>query len=84
MGMVAVAGYFFLGWVDVGLSAVRVAVTVGCLLGAVEAAAAAAGLRRSMILDQRDASVVIVPGSGARARRPQPVAAAVPAAPPAP
>jgi hypothetical protein len=69
MGMVAVAGYFFLGWVDVGLSAVRVAVTVGCLLGAVEAAAAAAGLSRSMILDQRGGTVVIRPSAVSAAPR---------------
>jgi len=55
----AVAGYFFLGLVDVGLAAVRVALTVGCLLGAFEAAACASQLQRAMKLDAPGAPVVI-------------------------
>lgn len=61
LGVAAMAGYFFLGWVDVGLAAVRVAVVVGCMLGAVEAAARVTYLQRSMILDEPGAAVVIRP-----------------------
>lgn len=71
LGIAALAGYFFLGWVDVGLAAVRVAVVVGCMLGAVEAAARVTYLERSMILDEPNAAVVI---------RPVPAATSVPAA----
>ena len=61
LGIAAVAGYFLLGWVDIGLAAVRVAVTVGCLLGAFEAAARATGLAPSMVLDEPGAAAVIRP-----------------------
>lgn len=61
----AVAGYFFLGLVDLGLAAVRVALTVGCLLGAFEAAACASRLAPVMVLDAPGAPVVIQ-GTGHR------------------
>jgi O-Antigen ligase len=79
LGITAVAGYFFLGWVDVGLAAVRVAVVVGCLLGAAEAAARFTYLERSMILDEPNAAVVIrpVPTATASAARRAPAAGSV-------
>jgi hypothetical protein len=61
VAIASVAGYFFLGWVDVGLSAVRVAMTVGCLLGAFEAAARASQLAPSMVLDAPGDATVIRP-----------------------
>lgn len=59
LAMAAVAGYLLLGWLDVGLAAVRIAVLVGLLLGAVEAlprlrSAAASSLVRLAAMNERD------------------------------
>jgi len=67
LAIAAVAGYFFLGLVDVGLAAVRVALTVGCLLGAFEAAARVGALAPSMKLDAPGAPALI---QGTRRARP--------------
>jgi hypothetical protein len=67
VAIAAIAGYFFLGLVDVGLAAVRVALTVGCLMGAFEAAARVNELAPSMMLDEPGTPVLI---QGTRAQAP--------------